>query len=63
MPSHFIGKKTGSLGLSLMKGLTEDLDGIFSIENKKGTTITVSFIYDLGARKESSIAGSLAPGN
>jgi two-component sensor histidine kinase len=40
-------KKTGSLGMSLMKGLSEDLDGDFSIENNNGTMIKVSFLHDV----------------
>jgi two-component sensor histidine kinase len=34
MPLHFTRKKKGSLGMSLMEGLSEDLDGNFAIENK-----------------------------
>jgi hypothetical protein len=30
---------SGSLGASLMKGISEDLDGKLSIENNNGTTI------------------------
>jgi two-component sensor histidine kinase len=50
MPADFT--KTGSLGMSLMKGLSEDLDGSFSIENNNGTTIKVSFIHDMGVKKQ-----------
>jgi two-component sensor histidine kinase len=45
MPAHFTGKKAGSLGMSLMEGLSEDLDGSFVIENNKGTTIKISFAH------------------
>ena len=34
-----------SLGLSLMRGLSADLDGEFSIENNMGTLVKVSFTY------------------
>jgi two-component sensor histidine kinase len=47
MPLHVNNKKPGSLGMSLMSGLSEDLDGSFAIENKNGTTIKVSFVHDL----------------
>jgi hypothetical protein len=33
----------GSFGASLMKGISEDLDGKLSIENNNGTTIINSF--------------------
>jgi two-component sensor histidine kinase len=39
-------KKTGSLGISLMKGLSEDVDGNFSVENNAGTVIRISFVHD-----------------
>ncbi|MFC0773441.1 sensor histidine kinase [Terrimonas alba] len=41
---HTDFKKAGSLGMSLMKGLSEDLDGNFSIENNNGTMIKISFV-------------------
>ena len=49
-------KKTGSLGLSLMKGLSEDLDGDFSIENNNGTMIKVSFVHDMRAKKPATLS-------
>ncbi len=39
-------KKPGSLGMSLIEGLTEDLEGNFLIENNNGTTIKISFPHD-----------------
>lgn len=44
IPSSFNSKK-GSLGMSLMDGLSEDLDGNFSIESNNGTTIKISFAH------------------
>ena len=55
MPAHVKDKKTGSLGMSLMAGLSEDLDGKFSIENNNGTTIKISFVHDLGVKKQISV--------
>ena len=46
IPAHIKNKKAGSLGMSLMEGLTEDLDGDFSIENNQGTIIKILFAYD-----------------
>jgi two-component sensor histidine kinase len=43
LPSGFDTTAAGGLGLRLMKGLTEDIGGIFSIDSASGTTITVSF--------------------
>lgn len=51
MPTHLTNKKPGSLGMSLMAGLSEDLDGKFSIENNNGTTIRISFAHDLGMKR------------
>jgi two-component system, sensor histidine kinase PdtaS len=51
IPEDINNKKPGSLGMSLMAGLSEDLDGSFSIENKNGTTVKISFVYDAGGVK------------
>lgn len=36
-------KENTSFGMSLIKGLSEDLDGVFSIENNNGTLIKLAF--------------------
>ena len=51
IPLQFNCKKPGSLGMSLMEGLSEDLDGSFSIENKNGTTIRILFSHDRGDKR------------
>jgi two-component sensor histidine kinase len=56
-------RKTGSLGMSLMKGLSEDLDGEFSIENNNGTTIKVSFVNDAGIKNRNPFAATLVSNN
>ncbi len=44
MPPHVNVTKPGSLGMNLIAGLSEDIDGRFSIEsNNDGTTIRISF--------------------
>ncbi|HTB26539.1 MAG TPA: sensor histidine kinase, partial [Puia sp.] len=63
MPENFINKKPGSLGLSLMTGLSEDLDGNFVIENKNGTTIKISFIHDLNVKRPDTFASSFVTSN
>jgi len=52
MASHFAGEKPGSLGMSLMAGLSADLDGTFSIENDGGTVIRITFEYDLDTKRQ-----------
>jgi two-component sensor histidine kinase len=46
IPDHFANKKDGSLGMSLMAGLSEELEGDFAIENENGTLIKLSFLND-----------------
>jgi two-component sensor histidine kinase len=48
---EFKNKKPGSLGMSLIEGLSEDLDGNFSIENNNGTTIKISFEHDRSVKR------------
>ena len=43
LPAGFDSTTAGGLGLRLMKGLTEDIGGVFSIVSSSGTTVTVSF--------------------
>ena len=63
IPFGFDIKKSGSLGMSLMKGLSEDLGGVFSIENHNGTTIKISFVHDLSIQKYDTLAASLVSNN
>ncbi len=59
MPAGFNNKKTDSLGMSLMEGLCEDLNGNFSIENNNGTTIKISFVNRLGVKPGTAAAVSI----
>ena len=43
LPDGFSFHHNSAFGLLLMKGLTEELNGVFSIENKEGTLISMSF--------------------
>ena len=63
IPPHFVNRRPGSLGMSLMAGLTEDLDGKFSIENNNGTTIRISFMNDFDAKLSGTLAESLVSNN
>jgi two-component sensor histidine kinase len=60
MPAHFTVKKPGSLGMSLMAGLSEDLDGSFTMENNKGTNIKFSFVHELSSKRPDLAATSFA---
>lgn len=46
MAPTIIDKETNSLGMKLLKGLTEDIGGEIAITNEKGTTISISFAPD-----------------
>jgi two-component sensor histidine kinase len=56
-------KKAGSLGMSLMKGLSEDLDGNFSIENNNGTIIKITFVHDSAVKNRNTLAESFISNN
>jgi two-component sensor histidine kinase len=56
MPSAFQINSENSLGMKLMKGLTEDLGGVLKISSDKGTKITVHF--EPYAASHNSVAGS-----
>jgi len=55
--------KPGSLGISLMKGLSEDLGGIFSIDNENGTTVKISFVHDVGIKRHDTLTSSFVAKN
>jgi len=43
LPENYDLSKNESFGITLMRGMTEDLDGHFDIENRHGTKVTVTF--------------------
>jgi len=49
LPEDFNILSTSSLGLTLLKGLTGQLKGTFSIKNNKGLTITIKFPVEIPA--------------
>ncbi|HEV7736396.1 MAG TPA: sensor histidine kinase, partial [Chlamydiales bacterium] len=63
IPTGLDNKKNGSLGMSLIAGLSEDLEGNFSIEARNGTTIKIVFVYDHGIRSINTLASSFALNN
>lgn len=46
---------TQSLGLKLMRGLTEDIEGKFSMESKHGVTITIEFVANVLFQKANTV--------
>ena len=63
VPLQFKDKRAGSLGMSLMAGLSEDLDGNFSIENNNGTRINISFVHDIGVKRPDTLAETFVSKN
>lgn len=61
--SHLKNKKAGSLGMSLMAGLSEDLDGSFSMEDNNGTMIRISFVHDLSVERPDPPVSSFVTSN
>jgi two-component system, sensor histidine kinase PdtaS len=55
IPLNFTEGKPGSLGMSLIQGLTEDLEGSFTIENNNGTVLKISFLHDIVVKRMNSI--------
>lgn len=45
LPPNFNNQRSKSLGMSLMEGLSKDMDGSFTIESDGGTAIIVAFVY------------------
>ncbi|MDJ1505922.1 histidine kinase dimerization/phosphoacceptor domain -containing protein [Xanthocytophaga agilis] len=45
LPANFDSNTTDSLGVSLIRGLSEDIDGKVCIESNHGTTVLVDFVY------------------
>lgn len=51
LPQTFDRKSNNGLGLKLMQGLTEDIEGQFLIKSAKGTAISVNFIANTPLHK------------
>ena len=59
IPVNVKDRKRGSLGISLITGLSEDLDGNFSIENNNGTTVKISFVHEAKVKRPEQMASLL----
>ncbi|SHL96844.1 histidine kinase dimerization/phosphoacceptor domain -containing protein [Chitinophaga sp. CF418] len=55
LPDDNHRNRSGGLGLKLMKGLTEDIDGHFTIRADHGTRINISFMANLPWHKNGQI--------
>ena len=60
IPSHLKNKKTSSLGMNLMEGLSKNLGGSFSIENNNGTTIKILFVKEMGVKHDNALQSAFA---
>ncbi len=58
LPDPMDTKKRGSLGLKLMKGLTDDLGGSFRIESHQGTTVDIRFVANASLEEAMHIIAS-----
>jgi len=63
MPKDYDGEKQGSLGMRLMQGLSEDLEGQFSISGDNGTRIMISFEHDLSVKRGEHMERSIVSEN
>jgi len=52
LPAGFNSNLQRSMGLNLMKGLSEDIDGSFTIHSNNGTVLTISFLYNPNKLKD-----------
>jgi two-component sensor histidine kinase len=46
LPANFSPQQSHSMGMSLIQGLSEDINGVFSISNNNGTEINIQFACD-----------------
>ena len=61
LPTQPNNNASGTLGLRLMKGLTADLGGSFSIESQNGTTVCIRFVANAPFETAVKIIGSETP--
>ncbi|WP_426484584.1 tetratricopeptide repeat-containing sensor histidine kinase [Flavobacterium sp. 2] len=50
--TDFTNRKADSFGMSLIKGLTDDIDGSFTMENDNGTILKINFKAELPISKK-----------
>ncbi|MBS1565067.1 MAG: hypothetical protein JST39_11800 [Bacteroidetes bacterium] len=52
LPAGFNGSSRATMGVNLMKGLSEDIDGSFTMQNSNGAIVTVTFAYNPDLSKD-----------
>lgn len=57
IPDHADTVRSGSLGMSLIRGLSGSLDGSVVVENKNGTVIKIAFRVEPVIKKDPELAG------
>jgi two-component system, sensor histidine kinase PdtaS len=57
LPPGFNHQRSSSMGMKLMKGLSDDIHAGFSITNNNGTEINISFKYDASVSNQPIPAG------
>ncbi|MBL0739870.1 tetratricopeptide repeat-containing sensor histidine kinase [Chryseolinea lacunae] len=55
LPGDFNTQNT-TMGVNLMRGLSEDISGVFSMETHQGTIISVTFAYEAPSLKKNTVA-------
>jgi two-component sensor histidine kinase len=58
LPDALDINKVNSLGMKLMRGLSDDIAARFSIKNKQGTEITIEFKTDKSLQSQRNISGN-----
>jgi len=51
LPKDFVKRQGASMGMELLQGLTDDIGGIFSIENNSGTCIKIIFHKEISPKE------------
>lgn len=60
LPADFDPQQSNSMGMSLMQGLSDDINGVFSIHNNFGTEIKISFVCDVTTGDHDSFNSTLS---
>ncbi|PZU87289.1 MAG: hypothetical protein DI529_07265 [Chryseobacterium sp.] len=61
LPKDFNLDETESLGMNLMRGLTDQIDGIFLLENQNGLKITIAFAKNTEIEDHEQVTDSSTP--
>uniref|UniRef100_UPI0035BBEA82 histidine kinase dimerization/phosphoacceptor domain -containing protein n=1 Tax=Mucilaginibacter sp. TaxID=1882438 RepID=UPI0035BBEA82 len=56
LPAGFSSARNNTMGMNLMQGLARDIDGHFTIESNRGTSVKIAFTYHRSTLKEQGIS-------